>query len=188
MILLIDNYDSFTYNLYQLLAVYDRVLVYRNDRITLEQVAELAPDKVVISPGPGAPSAAGISMSVVAYCADHQVPLLGVCLGHQAIVAAFGGEIARAQIPVHGKEAAIFHHQKIIYRELPQPFFAGRYHSLHAVRASLPHCLSIDAETEDGMIMGVTHRTAAIFGIQFHPESFLTPEGPLIIKNFCGLS
>ncbi len=185
MILLIDNYDSFTYNLYQLLAQHDTVIVRRNDDITLDDIAQLAPDKIVISPGPGAPSSAGISMAVVMYCIDRHMPLLGVCLGHQAIVAALGGEIRKASLPVHGKQAAIFHHDKGIYQGLSVPFQAGRYHSLYAVRDTLPDCLLVDSENSEGMIMGVSHKTAPIYGVQFHPESLLTPEGHLLIKNFC---
>lgn len=185
MILLIDNYDSFTYNLYQLLAQFDDVVVHRNDQITLDDIKLLAPHKIVISPGPGAPSSAGICMDVVHYCLEQQMPLLGVCLGHQAIVAALGGDICKATLPVHGKQAAIFHHQQGIYQQSPLPFMAARYHSLYAIRETLPDCLSIDAETEDGMIMGVSHKTAPIYGVQFHPESILTPTGPELIKNFC---
>ena len=169
MILLIDNYDSFTYNLYQLLAQFDAVMVRRNDEITLDDIECLAPQRIVISPGPGKPSAAGISIAVVRYCVDKKIPLLGVCLGHQAIVEALGGEIRKAELPVHGKAAAIFHHGKALYQGLPTPFNAGRYHSLYAVRESLPDCLIIDAENKEGMIMGVSHKTARIYGVQFHP-------------------
>lgn len=188
MILLIDNYDSFTYNLYQILAQFDTVIVHRNDKITLDDITLLAPDKIVISPGPGTPVAAGISMDVVKYCVEQHLPLLGVCLGHQAIVAALGGEINKALLPVHGKKSAIFHHSQGIYQQLPSPFNAGRYHSLYAVRESLPDCLSIDAENSSGMIMGVSHKTAPVYGVQFHPESFLTSYGSELIKNFCNLS
>ena len=185
MILLIDNYDSFTYNLYQVLALFDDVVVHRNDQITLDDIAALKPDRIVISPGPGNPASAGISIDVVRYCAHHDIPLLGVCLGHQAIVAAFGGDIRQASIPMHGKISTISHHQQGLYQGLPQSFVAGRYHSLYAARDTLPDCFNIDAETEEGMIMGVSHKTKPIYGVQFHPESLLTPEGPELIKCFC---
>ena len=181
-----NNPTSIKNNLYQLLAQFDTVMVRRNDEMTLDDIEQLAPQKIVISPGPGAPSSAGISLAVVKYCIDKKIPLLGVCLGHQAIVEALGGEIRKADLPVHGKAAAIVHNGTGLYQGLSIPFNAGRYHSLYAVRESLPDCLSIDAENKEGMVMGVSHKTAPIYGVQFHPESFLTPEGYVLIKNFCG--
>lgn len=187
MILLIDNYDSFTYNLYQSLAAYDEVCVRRNDQITLENIKTLSPNKIVLSPGPGIPSDAGICLEVVTLCAEQGLPLLGVCLGHQAIVEAFGGRVVIAGHPVHGKAADIQHDGVAIFEALPQPFCAGRYHSLHAPQADIPACLHITATTQEGMVMGVQHRELPIYGVQFHPESILTPCGDQLLKNFMQL-
>jgi anthranilate synthase/aminodeoxychorismate synthase-like glutamine amidotransferase len=184
MILLIDNYDSFTYNLYQVLAKYDDITVVRNDKITLDEIKELSPQKIVLSPGPGKPSEAGICKEVINYCAEQRIPLLGVCLGHQAIVEVFGGEVIVSDAPVHGKETSVFHHRQGIYTDLPLPFKAGRYHSLYAPNSSIPACISIESENAEGMVMGVRHETLPIYGVQFHPESILTPNGDKLIENF----
>ncbi len=184
MILLIDNYDSFTYNLYQALARFDTVNVVRNDKIKIDDVVRLQPNKIVLSPGPGRPSQAGICSDVIIYCTKHAIPLLGVCLGHQAIVEVFGGKVEVANVPVHGKTTRIFHHGRGIYNELPLPFKAGRYHSLYAPRNFIPDCIIIESENAEGMVMGVRHETMPIYGVQFHPESILTPSGGRLIENF----
>lgn len=184
MILLIDNYDSFTYNLYQLLAKFDSVTVVRNDQMTLDELMQLKPSKVVLSPGPGKPSDAGMCFDVIRYCAAQRIPLLGVCLGHQALIEVFGGTIAVSEVPVHGKETNVFHHRQGIYSELPLPFKAGRYHSLYAPEASLPECIVIESQNAAGMVMGVRHNTLPLYGLQFHPESVLTPSGNKLIENF----
>ncbi|RJQ33363.1 MAG: aminodeoxychorismate/anthranilate synthase component II [Actinobacteria bacterium] len=184
MILMIDNYDSFTYNLVQYLGELGADLkVYRNDKITLEQVDKLKPQAVVVSPGPCTPNEAGISVDIIKNLYD-KIPILGVCLGHQSIVAAFGGEIIRAAEPVHGKTSQISHDGKTIFKGVKNPFTATRYHSLMAKEANLPDCLKITATSEDGLIMGVRHKEARCEGIQFHPESILTTEGKKILKNF----
>ncbi len=183
-ILLLDNYDSFTYNLYQYLSELGaQVEVHRNDEIEVDQIRELAPDKIVISPGPCTPTEAGISLSLIRELGV-EIPILGVCLGHQAIGAAFGGRIVRAREPVHGKLSAIFHHGEGVFEGLPSPFDATRYHSLIVERESLPSALEITAETEDGVIMGLRHRTLAVEGIQFHPESYTTQYGKQLLRNF----
>lgn len=184
MILLIDNYDSFTYNLYQAVAVlHQDVKVVRNDKLTVADVHALAPAGIIISPGPGRPEDAGICIELIRNL-PKDTPLLGVCLGHQAIVAAFGGNIIRAPEIVHGKDDAIFHHRKGLYQHMPLPFKAARYHSLMAEKVSLPPDLLIEAENAEGLIMGVRHRSQPIYGIQCHPESILTPQGPLLLKAF----
>lgn len=188
MILLIDNYDSFTFNLYQLLAAFDTVEVRRNDKLTLDDLASLQPSHIVISPGPGVPDQAGLCKQIIGYCAEHRIPLLGVCLGHQAIVEVFGGEIAVAAVPVHGKEAQVFHHRQGLYSNVSLPFKAARYHSLYAVQEKIPGELVVESETADGMIMGVRHKSLPIYGLQFHPESILTPEGGQLIANFMRVS
>ncbi len=184
MILMIDNYDSFTYNLVQYLGQLGaEVRVFRNDRIGLDEIGELAPDAVFLSPGPCSPKEAGITVEVIrAYYKE--IPMLGVCLGHQAIGYAFGGKIVRAGRLMHGKTSQIRSDGKTIYRGLPNPFVAGRYHSLIMEKSSVPDCLMVTAETEEGEIMGVRHREYPVEGIQFHPESILTPNGKRIIKNF----
>jgi len=184
MILLIDNYDSFTYNLYHYLGELGaEVKVYRNDKITLDEIAALQPQKIVISPGPCTPNEAGISCTAIRRFGP-TIPLLGVCLGHQAIGAAFGGEIIRAPSIMHGKLSDIHHDSQTIFRTLSSPFPAMRYHSLVINPAKLPPDLTISAHTADNVIMGVRHRTFPIEGVQFHPESILTNEGKALLKNF----
>ncbi|MHB1415397.1 MAG: anthranilate synthase component II [Chloroflexota bacterium] len=184
MLLLIDNYDSFTYNLYQYLCeLGTEVEVRRNDQITVDQVESLAPERIVISPGPGTPTQAGVSSAVITTMAG-RVPILGVCLGHQCIGEAFGGRIVRAAELVHGKTSLIYHSDKGVLRTLPSPFEATRYHSLIVDRETLPDCLEVTAETTDGLIMGVRHRTHPIEGVQFHPESILTVVGKDLLRNF----
>lgn len=184
MLLMIDNYDSFTYNLVQYLEQLGQsLLVFRNDEISLDGLQELSFDGLVISPGPGAPVTAGISLNAIRHCAG-RVPILGVCLGHQAIGAAFGAEIVRARSLVHGKTTPVFHDQAGVFAGIPTPFAAGRYHSLALHRETLPGCLKVSAWTEDGEIMGVRHRDYPIEGVQFHPESILTPLGMGLLKNF----
>ncbi len=182
MLLLIDNYDSFTYNLAHLFAELGvEVVVRRNDEITLEQIERLAPSQLVISPGPGRPEDAGVSEAAVRALAG-RVPVLGVCLGHQAIVSAFGGEIGQARALVHGKASPVNHDGRGIFARLPEGFPAGRYHSLAA--SSVPDCLEVSATAADGEVMAVRHRELRLDGVQFHPESVLTPDGPLLGKNF----
>jgi anthranilate synthase/aminodeoxychorismate synthase-like glutamine amidotransferase len=184
MILMIDNYDSFTYNLVQYLGELGAdVRVYRNDQITVAEIQRLAPTKIVISPGPCTPTEAGISCDVIREFAG-RVPLLGVCLGHQCIGEVFGGEIVRAPALFHGKTSMIYHDDKTIFRRLPRPFEATRYHSLVIRRETLPDCLELSAETDDGVIMGVRHRELLVEGVQFHPESILTREGKQLLANF----
>jgi anthranilate synthase component II len=184
MLLMIDNYDSFTYNLVQYLGELGaEVQVYRNDAITVAEIERLAPEKIVISPGPCTPTEAGISCEVIRRFAG-RLPLLGVCLGHQCIGEVFGGEIIRAPALFHGKTSMIYHDGKTIFRELPRPFEATRYHSLVIRRDTLPDCLELSAETDDGVIMGVRHREFLVEGVQFHPESILTLEGKKLLANF----
>ena len=183
-LLLIDNYDSFTYNLVQAFLVLGAdVLVHRNDAITVEEARALAPTHLCISPGPGTPRDAGNSMGMIRAFAG-QVPVLGVCLGHQSIVEVFGGEIVRAARLMHGKVSPVQHDGKGVFAGLPQPFEAGRYHSLIAHPDTLPAVLEVSARTPEGEIMGVRHRERAIEGVQFHPESILTPDGPALLANF----
>lgn len=187
MLLLIDNYDSFTYNLYQYLSELGAdVLVRRNDAISIAEAEALAPSHIVISPGPCTPDQAGISNALMAALGP-RVPLLGVCLGHQCIGQVFGGRVVRAPEPVHGKTAQIHHGGNGIFRGLPSPFEAMRYHSLVVERASLPACLQITAKTGDGLIMGLCHRAYPITGVQFHPESILTAAGKDLLVNFLEL-
>ena len=187
MILLLDNYDSFTYNLAQYLGELGcQVEVHRNDKISVEQIARKKPEGIVISPGPCTPQEAGISMELVQELAG-KFPILGVCLGHQAIGAAFGGKIVRAPKLFHGKTSPILHDGKGVFAKLPKPFIATRYHSLIVERKSLPRELEITAETEDGTIMGLRHRTEKIEGVQFHPESVLTESGHQLLRNFLEL-
>jgi anthranilate synthase/aminodeoxychorismate synthase-like glutamine amidotransferase len=184
MLLVIDNYDSFTYNLVQYLGeLGEDVEVYRNDRITVPEIRDLAPHHIVISPGPCTPNEAGISVQVVRELGG-EIPLLGVCLGHQAIGQAFGGKVVRAATLMHGKTSMIHHDGRGIFRGLPNPFEATRYHSLAVERASLPEVLEVTAHTEDGEIMGLRHRQLAIEGVQFHPESILTRVGKDLLRNF----
>ena len=184
MILVIDNYDSFTYNLVQYLGELGAdLVVYRNDQISLEEIANIAPEKIVISPGPCTPNEAGISVALVQHFAG-KIPILGVCLGHQSIGQAFGGKIVGAPTIMHGKVSEIHHREQSIFEGLPDPFIATRYHSLIVERDSLPDCLEITAETDDGVIMGLRHRDMAVDGVQFHPESILTGEGKNLLQNF----
>ncbi len=187
-LLLIDNYDSFTYNLVQaFLVLGTEVFVHRNDAITLGEARALEPTHLVISPGPGTPEDAGVSMSMILGFAA-SIPVLGVCLGHQAIVAAFGGKVRRAARLMHGKTSPVTHDGRTIFTGLSQSFEAGRYHSLIAESASLPPELELSARTPEGEIMSVRHRTLTVEGVQFHPESILTPEGPRIMENFLRLT
>ena len=189
MILLIDNYDSFTYNVYQYLGELGAdVSVIRNDEITVAQIERLAPEKIVVSPGPCTPNEAGISLAVIERFAG-EIPLLGICLGHQAIGQAFGGEVRRARTVMHGKTSPIHHEGKGIFQGLPQPMTATRYHSLIVGWDSLPDCLEVTAwtETPEGQqdeIMGLRHRTLPVEGVQFHPESIFSPEGKILLGNF----
>jgi len=184
MIVMIDNYDSFTFNLVQYLAeMGEKLVVFRNDEVTVEDVVKLRPDKIVISPGPGRPEDAGISVKLIKE-ASGKIPVLGVCLGHQAIGQAFGGKVVHAGTLVHGKTSKISHDGKTIFDGLPNPFIATRYHSLVVERESLPSCLEISAETDDGLIMAVRHKDLQVEGVQFHPESILTSEGKALLKNF----
>jgi anthranilate synthase/aminodeoxychorismate synthase-like glutamine amidotransferase len=184
MILMIDNYDSFTYNLVQYLGELGaEVRVYRNDAITLEEIAVLRPEQIVISPGPRTPAEAGVSVDVIRRFAG-QIPILGVCLGHQSVGAAFGGNIVRADRLMHGKTSPIYHDGRTIFHGLSQPFEATRYHSLLIERSTLPACLELSAWTVEGEIMGVRHRQHLVEGIQFHPESILTIEGKHLLENF----
>jgi anthranilate synthase component 2 len=189
MILLIDNYDSFTFNLYQILSELGaEVTVARNDQITLDDVEAMGPnlDRIVISPGPCTPNEAGISVPLIKRFAGRR-PILGVCLGHQAIGAAFGGRIIRAPKLMHGKTSLIHHRGAGVFAGLPNPLVATRYHSLIVDRSSLPPVLEVTAETDDGIIMGLRHRELDVEGVQFHPESILTPAGRDLLANFLGL-
>jgi anthranilate synthase/aminodeoxychorismate synthase-like glutamine amidotransferase len=187
MLLLLDNYDSFTYNLAQYLGQLGQTLdVRRNDQITLDEIESLAPERIVISPGPGIPQNAGITIALIRRFAG-KIPILGVCLGHQAIGHAFGGRVIRAPNLMHGKTSEIRHDGKTIFRGLPQPFTATRYHSLIVERKSLPKDLEISAETSDGLIMALRHRKLLVEGVQFHPESVLTDAGMPLLRNFLEL-
>lgn len=184
MILIIDNYDSFTYNLYQYFEEMGfHCNVSRNDEISLENIEQLKPEAIVISPGPGNPSSAGISIEVIKKFAG-KIPILGVCLGHQAIGEVFGGKVIRAKRQIHGKTSNIFHKNKSIYKNMPNPFIGVRYHSLIVEKESLPDCLETTCETEDGTIMGFRHKKYSVEGIQFHPESIMTQDGKKLLKNF----
>jgi anthranilate synthase component 2 len=184
MLLMIDNYDSFTYNLVQYLGeLGEEVVVRRNDEITLEEIATMNPARIVVSPGPCTPNEAGISVPLIERFAG-EIPLLGVCLGHQSIGQAFGGRIIHARELMHGKTSAILHKGEGVFRSLPNPLTATRYHSLVIERESLPACLEITAWTEDGEIMGVRHKTLPVEGVQFHPESILTEHGHDLLRHF----
>ena len=184
MLLMIDNYDSFTYNIVQYFGeLGQEVKVYRNDAITIGEIARLKPDYLVISPGPCAPGQAGISLAAIREFAG-KIPLLGVCLGHQAIGEAFGGKIVHAKQLMHGKVSAVHHKNEGVFKGLPNPLTCTRYHSLAIERASLPECLEITAWTDDGEIMGVRHKTLMVEGVQFHPESILTEHGHAMLANF----
>jgi anthranilate synthase/aminodeoxychorismate synthase-like glutamine amidotransferase len=185
-LLLIDNYDSFTYNLVQAFLVLGAdVHVYRNDAMTVDEALAFAPSHLCISPGPGTPYDAGVSMDMIRAFAG-RLPVLGVCLGHQSIVEVFGGKVVRAGRLMHGKTSAIQHDGRTLFEGLPQPCEVGRYHSLIAAPETLPHELEVSARTAEGEIMGVRHRTLMVEGVQFHPESILTPDGPALMKNFLG--
>jgi para-aminobenzoate synthetase component 2 len=188
VILLLDNYDSFTYNLAQYLGELGSQLeVRRNDQITLDEIAALEPERIVISPGPCTPQEAGISVDLIRRFAG-EIPILGVCLGHQAIGHAFGGKVVRAKELLHGKTSEVRHDGKTIFRGLPNPVTATRYHSLIVDRKSLPRELEISAETRDGVIMALRHRKLRVEGVQFHPESVLTDSGKLLLRNFLNLN
>lgn len=183
MILIIDNYDSFTYNLFQAIAELGvEAKVVRNDQISLAEIEKLAPKGIILSPGPGRPEESGICLEILK---DPKVPVLGVCLGHQAIGLMYGATVERAPEIVHGKESLVFHNRKKLFKGMPLPFKAGRYHSL--VVKNLPPALKADAETPEGLIMALSHVTLPLYGVQFHPESILTPEGKILLKNFVGL-
>jgi len=187
MILMIDNYDSFTYNLVQYLEeLGQKVCVYRNDAIMIKDIEKLNPSSIVISPGPGRPENAGISCEVIKeFCA--KIPILGVCLGHQAIGYVFGGKIVQAKKLMHGKVSKIYHNKKDIFKNIPNPFLATRYHSLVVEKKSLPSCLEVIASTNDHEIMGLKHKHYPLWGVQFHPESILTKSGKAILDNFIRL-
>ncbi len=187
MILIIDNYDSFTYNLYQYIGeMVKKVEVYRNDKLTIREIEKMSPEKIIISPGPCTPSEAGISIDVIKYFAD-KIPILGVCLGHQAIGVAFGGRVIRSYEIMHGKTSLIYHDGKTIFTGLPNPFEATRYHSLIVEKETLPDCLIVSAWTLNGIIMGIRHKEFKVEGVQFHPESILTKVGKDLLKNFLKL-
>ena len=184
-VLVVDNYDSFTFNLVQYLGVLEAtVMVKRNDEVSIDEINAIAPDAVVISPGPGVPAEAGISMPMVLWCAETTTPLLGVCLGHQAIAEAFGGSIVQAPSIMHGKTSLVHHDADGVLRGLPDPFEAMRYHSLVVERAMLPAALDVSAWTSDDVIMGLRHIELPIEGVQFHPESILTAQGMRLLENF----
>ena len=188
MILVIDNYDSFTYNLVQYLGeLGEAPEVFRNDAITVDEIAALAPEAIVISPGPCTPAEAGVSTPGIAALVG-RIPILGVCLGHQCIGAALGAPVVRGRAPVHGKTSRIHHDGRTIFKDLPSPLVGTRYHSLVIDEVGLPESLEVSARTEDGVIMGVRHRGALVEGVQFHPESVLTEHGHALLKNFLGLA
>ncbi|HWL30072.1 MAG TPA: aminodeoxychorismate/anthranilate synthase component II [Burkholderiaceae bacterium] len=187
MLLMLDNYDSFTYNLVQYFGeLGEDVRVVRNDQVTVADIVAMAPDRLCISPGPRAPAQAGISVELIQAFAGKK-PILGVCLGHQAIGAAFGGDIVRAKELMHGKVSSITHTGTDIFKDLPSPYTVTRYHSLAIDRATLPECLDVTAQTDDGEIMGVRHKTLPIYGVQFHPESVLSEHGHALLQNFLNL-
>jgi anthranilate synthase/aminodeoxychorismate synthase-like glutamine amidotransferase len=184
MLLLIDNYDSFTYNLFQYLSeLGQEVRVARNDKITIEEIEKLAPERIVVSPGPSTPQHAGISNDVIRHFGP-RLPLLGVCLGHQCIGHVYGGTVGRAKAVMHGKSSLVHHQGEGVLAGLPNPFSAIRYHSLAVLPEGLPDCLEVTAWTDDGTIMGLRHRQHPVEGVQFHPESFMTPVGKDVLRNF----
>ena len=187
MLLVIDNYDSFTYNLVQYFGELGQEMkVVRNDKFTIEEIEELAPTHICISPGPKTPTEAGISCEVIKKFGG-KIPIFGVCLGHQSIGQVFGGEVVRAESLMHGKTSPVLHTNKSVFKGLPSPFTATRYHSLIVKRDTLPDCLEITAETEDGVIMGLRHKEMEIHGVQFHPESILTEHGKDMLQNFLNI-
>lgn len=184
MILIIDNYDSFTYNLYQIVCQLEKeVTVIRNDQISIKQIEELSPDGIILSPGPGIPEDAGQCINIIQRYSG-EIPILGVCLGHQAIAVAFGGRVIRANEIIHGKSSLVFHNRHELYENMPLPFEAGRYHSLVVDRQSLPKQLKVEAETADEVIMGIKHHEHPTYGVQFHPESILSECGANILQSF----
>ena len=186
-LLLIDNYDSFTYNLAQAMQVLGaEVQVVRNDQITVAEAQALQPTHLVISPGPGRPEAAGVSMDMIAAFSEH-IPVLGVCLGHQSIAQLYGGEVTHAQRLMHGKDSPVYHDGQTLYLGLPNPFNAGRYHSLAVPESGVPKDFTVSAYTSDGEVMGIRHKTLPLEGVQFHPESILTPQGDRMLQNFLEL-
>ena len=188
MLLMIDNYDSFTYNIVQYFGqLGEEVRVFRNDRITLDEIEALRPERLVISPGPCSPEEAGISVAAIRHFAG-RLPILGVCLGHQAMGAAFGGNVVRSVSLMHGKTSPIHHDGKELFKGLPNPFQATRYHSLVVDRPTLPHCLEVTAWVDNGEIMGMRHRELPLWGVQFHPESILTEGGMDILRNFLDMT
>jgi len=188
MLVMIDNYDSFTYNLVQYLRMLGtEIKVFRNDALTVKELEALKPEGIVISPGPGRPDAAGISLESIAYFAG-KIPILGVCLGHQSMAQAFGGTVISAKRLMHGKTSMVTSDGKRLFDGITKPFQAMRYHSLAVERSSLPDCLEVTAESEDGEIMGIRHKTLLVEGIQFHPESIMTPLGKRMLRNFLKLS
>ncbi len=187
MLLMIDNYDSFTYNLVQYLGeLGEDIRVYRNDKIAVKEIEQLRPQRIVISPGPCTPKEAGISVNTIKELAG-KIPILGVCLGHQSLAMAFGGEVVRADRLMHGKTSMIHHDGKTIFRDLPNPFEATRYHSLIVRRETLPTCFEVSAETAEGEIMGLRHKQLGVEGVQFHPESILNSVGKDLLRNFLKL-
>ena len=188
MIFLVDNYDSFTYNLVQAVGkLHPDVVVARNDRFDPEEIAARRPDAILISPGPGRPENAGRTIAMIGVAERERIPLLGVCLGHQAIAAAHGGVVQRAPAPRHGKSSRVAHEETGLFAGLPNPFEAGRYHSLVVREEGLPAELAVTARSEDGLVMGLAHRQLPVYGVQFHPESVLTPEGEKLLGNFLAL-
>lgn len=184
MILIIDNYDSFTYNLYQYVGIFDPdIKVVRNDKITINEIKQLNPEKIILSPGPKSPNEAGICLEIIKYFYNKK-PILGVCLGHQCIAAAFGGKVSYAKNIVHGKQSTINHDGTSIFKGIPSPIKIARYHSLAAIKEELPDCLDILAETNDGEIMAIKHKDFSVVGVQFHPESIYTEHGKRIVENF----
>jgi len=186
-ILMIDNYDSFTFNLVQYLGILgEKIKVRRNDKITVDEIKKMSPSKIVISPGPGRPGDAGMSKEIIRNFYK-EIPILGVCLGHQCIGEIFGAEVINSGIVIHGKTSKIYHDGKTIFSGVANPFEAARYHSLILKKDSIPESLEVTAHTEDGIVMGIRHNSFKLEGIQFHPESFLTPQGMKILKNFINL-
>lgn len=189
MLVMIDNYDSFTYNLVQFLGEIGvtEMKVFRNDKVTLEEIEALQPTHIVVSPGPCTPNEAGISMAAISHFAPKGIPILGVCLGHQSIGQVFGGKVIRGDVPVHGKTSPVYHDGKKVFAGIKEPFTATRYHSLIVDKETLPDCLEITAWLEDGTIMGIRHKEYPVEGLQFHPESVLTEVGHDLLRNFISL-